>query len=76
MKRTGILLLALALTATGCVELPIRPDAKPPRPADAPALVPAAPPVTPEMVNDNNAPQMLRALRNEMDRAADEPMKP
>jgi hypothetical protein len=77
MKRT--ILLLLVLTATGCIELPIRPEPdakfmKTPKPADAkettPAPVKEVPPVAPEQVNDANAPQMLDALREEIDHAA------
>jgi hypothetical protein len=80
MKR--IMILLLVLTATGCIELPIRPDPdakfmKTTKPADAkeaaPALVKEEPPVAPEQVNDGNAPQMLNALREELDHAATEP---
>jgi hypothetical protein len=78
MKRAGTLLLALALTATGCVELPTWTETKPPPAKDTTPLVPLdAPPVQPEQVNDGNARQMLDALRNELDRAANEPaMRP
>ena len=73
MRRIGTLLMALALTATGCVELPIRMTPEGQHPAKAPPLVPAeAPPVTPEQVNDANAPRVLNALRDELDRAAAE----
>ena len=47
MKRMGTLVMALALTATGCVELPIWMETRS-HPAEAPPLVPVdAPPVTP-----------------------------
>ena len=77
MKR--MMLLLLVVTATGCIELPIRPEPdakfmKTTKPADvkepAPALVKEAPAVAPDQVNDANAPQMLDALREEIDRAA------
>jgi hypothetical protein len=83
MKRT--MLLLLVLTATGCIELPIRPEPdakfmKKTKSADAkesaPAPVKEAPPVAPEQVNDANAPQMLDALREEIDRAAAHPSEP
>jgi hypothetical protein len=75
MKWTGTILLALALTITGCVELPIRPDVKPPPSANGSAtLVPMAPPpVRPDQVNDGDARPALDALRGELDRAANEP---
>jgi hypothetical protein len=74
MKRTGILLLALALTAAGCVELPKWTETKPPPAKDTTPLVPITPPpVRPEQVNDANALQMLNALRDELDRAGNEP---
>ena len=75
MKRTGILLLALALTATGCVEIPTRTDSKPPAGESAPLVPVDPPPVRPDQVNDANAKQTLGALRDELDRAANEPMK-
>jgi hypothetical protein len=74
MKRAGTLLLALALTATGCVELPKWTETKPQPPAkESTLLVPTEPPVLPEQVNDGNAHQALDALRNELDRAANDP---
>lgn len=73
MKRLGTLLLALALTTTGCVELPTWADTKGKHAAEAPPLVPVeAPPVTPDQVHDDNAPRVLSALRDELDRAADQ----
>lgn len=78
MKRT--LLLVLVLTATGCIELPIRPEPdakfmKTTKTSEVKESTPAgavreAPAVAPEQVNDANAPQMLDALREELDRAA------
>jgi len=76
MKRTGILLLALALTATGCLEIPTQPDMKPPARESAPLVSVNPPPVKPEQVNDANARQSLDALRGELDRAANEPTTP
>ncbi len=73
MNRMKTLLLALTLTATGCVELPIRMETKKPHPAEPTPLVPVErPPVTPDLVSDDNAPKMLNALREELDRSADE----
>ncbi len=81
MKRMMILLLTL--TVTGCIELPIRPEpdakfmkpAKPAPDAKEPTLPPMAeaPPVAPDQVNDANAPKVLEALREELDRAATQP---
>ncbi len=74
MKRSGSLLLALALAATGCVELPIRPETKPaPAAKEAPRFTVEPPEVRPEQVNDGNARQALDALRDELDRAGSEP---
>ena len=73
MKRIGILLAALALTAAGCIELPIRPEVKPPAVEAAPLVPVEPPPVQPDQVNDASAPQALNALRDELDRAANEP---
>ena len=73
MKRTGILLMALCLSAVGCVELPIRMETKPPAREAAPVVRVEAPPVRPEQVNDADAPRVLNALRDELDRAANEP---
>ncbi|HBI43064.1 MAG TPA: hypothetical protein DDY78_09440 [Planctomycetales bacterium] len=79
MKRT--ILFLLVLTATGCVELPIRPEpnatykkaTKAPAPEAAmPKPVMGLPSVAPDQVSDDNAPQVLDALREEMDRAASE----
>jgi len=73
MNRMKTLLLTLALTATGCVELPIKMETKGSHPADPPPLVSVdRPPVTPDQVSDDNAPRVLNALRDELDRAADE----
>jgi hypothetical protein len=77
MKRT--MLLLLILTATGCIELPIRPEPdakfmKPPKTSDAQVVTPTpmkeAPAVAPDQVNDGNAPQVLDALREELDHEA------
>ena len=77
MKR--MMLLLLVVTATGCIELPIRPEPdakfmKTTKPADVkesmPTPVKEVAPVAPEQVNDANAPQMLDALREEIDHAA------
>jgi hypothetical protein len=79
MKRT--MLLLLVLTATGCIELPIRPDPdakymKTTKTSDAkePAQAPVkeVPAVAPDQVSDGNAPQVLDALREELDHAANE----
>jgi hypothetical protein len=79
MKR--MMLLLLVLTATGCIELPIRPEPdakfmKTTKTSDVKEAklppVKEPPAVAPEQVNDANAPQMLDALREEMDRAAAE----
>ena len=73
MKRIGMLMLGLALTATGCVELPIRMDAKPRPVVESPPPAPMAlPPVAPEQVSEENATKVLRSLREELDRAANE----
>ncbi len=83
MKR--MMLLLLVLTATGCIELPIRPEPdakfmKTAKPAAATETPPApekeTPPVAPDQVNDANAPQMLDALREELDHAAAHPSEP
>ena len=71
MKRMGVLLMALALAATGCVELPQWTETKA-RHADAPPVRVEAPPVTADQVNDANAPRVLNALRDELDRAGDD----
>ncbi len=78
MKR--MMLILLILTTTGCIELPIRPEPnakfmKPSKAPDADAPISTtpvveAPAVAPEQVSDGNAPQVLNALRDEMDRAA------
>jgi hypothetical protein len=77
MKRT--LLLLLILTTTGCIELPIRPDPdakfmKTTKTSDVkeatPTPVKEAPAVAPEQVSDGDAPQVLDALREELDHEA------
>jgi hypothetical protein len=76
MKRTITLMLGLALTATGCIELPIRMDAKPQPVVETKTPAPMAlPPVAPEQVSEENAPKVLRSLREELDRAANERMQ-
>jgi hypothetical protein len=75
MKQTGIVLLALALTATGCVEMQTQTDVKQPLKESAPLVPVEAPPVRPDQVNDANARQSLDTLRDELDRAANEPTK-
>jgi hypothetical protein len=73
MKRTAILLLGLALTAAGCVELPTWTETKRPPVKESTPLVPMdPPPVAPEQVSETNAPKVLDSLREEMDRAANE----
>jgi hypothetical protein len=83
MKRT--LLLLLVLTATGCIELPIRPEPdakfmKPTKTSEVKEAMPAPlkemPAVAPEQVSDANAPQMLDALREELDNAAGRSSEP
>jgi hypothetical protein len=83
MKRT--LFLLLVLSATGCIELPLRPEptatfGKAPKAPEIKATVPEpvteAPPVSPDQVNDASAPKVLDALRQEMDRAAALPAAP
>ncbi len=72
MKWAGILLLTLAFTAAGCVEMPMWTDTKPP-PKEPTRFTPEPPEVRPEQVNDSNAHQALDALRDELDHAANEP---
>jgi hypothetical protein len=75
MKRMGILVLGLALTTVGCVELPTWTDAKPHPVTESTPLVPMEPaPVAPEQVSDDNAPKVLNSLREELDRSANERM--
>ncbi len=73
MNRAGTLILALALTVTGCVELPKTAEMKAPPKEAKPAAVVDAPPVLPEQVEDGNARQALDALRDELNRAAVQP---
>ncbi|HVS39309.1 MAG TPA: hypothetical protein VMS17_27375 [Gemmataceae bacterium] len=73
MKWAATLILALALTVTGCVELPMTMDAKPPPSRKETPPTPAEPPVLPEQVSDGNAHAALDALRRELDRAAVQP---
>jgi hypothetical protein len=69
MKRIACLLLGLALTGTGCLGVQNL-EPQPPTPAPAP---PPPPPVLPGQVTEANAPQVLQALSDEIDRAAAEP---
>lgn len=74
MKRFGRLMLLAALAGPGCLTLPAPwKDAKPEQPVTAENdVTPAPPPVLPEQVNESNAREMLSALREELDYAANE----
>jgi hypothetical protein len=65
MKRIACLLLGVALTGTGCLN--VQNVAPPPPP---PPVAPPPPPVLPGQVSDANAGQVLQALSDELDRAA------
>ena len=70
MKRCAWLLLVLAAAAPGCLNLPPAPEAPKDKPAGQEVGPPPPPPVMPEQVTEDNARQMLEALRAELDRAA------
>jgi hypothetical protein len=73
MKRFGRLMLLAALAGPGCLTLPpMWKDAKPEQPAAPEVDVAPPPPVLPEQVNESNAKEMLNALREELDYAANE----
>lgn len=76
MKRCAWLLLLLAAAGPGCLNLPPTPEAPKNKPAAREMGPPAPPPVEPEQVNENNARQMLEALRIELERAAAERSAP
>ena len=74
MKRIGRLILLAALAGSGCMTLPpLWIEAKPEQPdvVETTATTPP-PPVLPEQVNETNAKDMLNALREELDYAANE----
>jgi hypothetical protein len=73
MKRFGRLILLTALAGPGCLTLPpLWKDAKPEQPAAVETNLAPPPPVLPEQVNESNAKEMLNALREELDYAANE----
>jgi hypothetical protein len=67
MKRIACLLLGIALTGTGCLNVQ---NVPPPPPATP--VAPPPPPVLPGQVTEGNAAQVLQALNDELDRAAGE----
>ena len=74
MKRIGWLMLLAALAGPGCMTLPpLWMEAKPEQPAivETEERTPP-PPVLPEQVNETNARDMLNALGEELDYAANE----
>jgi hypothetical protein len=62
MKRVALLVLFLAALAPGCMPHAVRED---PRKT---AQAPTPPPVVDDNVNENNAPEMAKALRAELER--------
>jgi hypothetical protein len=73
MKTAWYCLLGGLLVCLGCVTLP-KPEEKHPEPAPPPAPPPVVKPrrpagnLTPEMVNEHNAPEATRRLLDELDR--------
>jgi hypothetical protein len=72
MKRIACLLLGVALAGTGCLNVQNL-EVQPAAPAPAP---PPPPPVMPGQITEANAPEVLQALTEELDRAATEPVTP
>jgi hypothetical protein len=65
MKRIGYLMMAAALAAGGCLpDSFLRPEKKPPRVE----MKPPPAPVTADGINEQNARERARALREELDR--------
>jgi hypothetical protein len=67
MKRVACLLMGIALTGSGC--LGVQNVQPPPTPPPAP-VAPPPPPVLPGQVTEANAPQVVKSLSDELDRAA------
>jgi hypothetical protein len=75
MKRIGRLILLAAFAGSGCMTLPpLWTEAKTEQPAavETTDVAPPPPPALPEQVNEANAKEMLNALREELDYAANE----
>ena len=71
MTRMGMWLAALALTGAGCMGLPQLGEEIKPAPASV-EVTPPLPPVLPGTVDANNALQIERQLRAELERASAE----
>jgi hypothetical protein len=68
MKWISFLLLGVVLTGLGCVPPAFMRNDPPPPPKPVEIKPPPAPPVvTPESVNENNAVERARALREELE---------
>jgi hypothetical protein len=73
MKRTGCLLLALALAGPGCLHLPSTHEEAVRKPPVEREVEPPPPPaVLPDQVTESNAADITRALQAEIERAAAE----
>jgi hypothetical protein len=75
MKQIACMLLGIILACTGCLGVQhVDTQALPP---PAPVEPPPPPPVLPGQTTETNAPQVLQALTEELDRAsADTPAPP
>ena len=68
MKLFGGCVLCLALTLTGCVEMPLWKESKPAAPAPAAKAKPTLPPVTADEIDETNGRAKAEALWEELDR--------
>ena len=68
MKLFGGCVLCLALTLTGCVEMPLWKESKPAAPAPAAKAKPTVPPVTANEIDETNGRAKAEALWEELDR--------
>jgi hypothetical protein len=71
MKRIACLLLVAALAGNGCLGMQ-HVEAPPP----PPPVAPPPPPVLPGQATEANAPQVIQALSDELDRAGTEGVTP
>ncbi len=68
MKFFSGCVLCLALTLTGCVEMPLWKESKPIAPAPAAKPKPMLPPITADEIDETNGRAKAEALWEELDR--------